>query len=86
VRCLITGVVLDSGGAPVTGATVHIADGPAAFPDVAALTGQDGSFSFSVPVEGDYTLACRAPDDTVSRASARAVATEPARVELHVGH
>ncbi|MGC9376569.1 carboxypeptidase-like regulatory domain-containing protein [Streptomyces sp. MH13] len=77
--------MLDSVGTPVAGATVHLADGPAAFPDVAALTGQDGRFSFAVPVEGVYTVVCRAPDDTVRQVSARAETAEPARVEFHVG-
>ncbi|MET7293116.1 carboxypeptidase-like regulatory domain-containing protein [Streptomyces griseoloalbus] len=84
-RCLITGAVLDTAGKPVQGATVHLVDGPAPFPDIAALTGSDGGFSFSVPVEGVYTVGCRAPDDTVSQVSAQATAGEPARVEFHVG-
>lgn len=84
-RCLITGVVLDPAGEPVQGATVHLVDGPAPFPDIAALTGSDGSFSFSVPAEGVYTVRCRALDDTISQASARADFGEPARVEFRVG-
>ncbi|KOG42823.1 carboxypeptidase-like regulatory domain-containing protein [Streptomyces resistomycificus] len=77
--------MLDSVGTPVAGATVHLADGPGPFPDVAALTGEDGRFSFAVPVKGVYTLMCRAPDDTVWQVSARAVPAEPVRVEFHVG-
>ncbi|GGW46426.1 carboxypeptidase-like regulatory domain-containing protein [Streptomyces griseoloalbus] len=84
-RCLITGVVLDTAGKPVRGATVHLVDGPGPFPDIAALTSGEGTFSFSVPVEGVYTVRCRALDDTLSQASARATAGEPARVEFHVG-
>jgi hypothetical protein len=84
-RCLINGIVLDSVGTPVAGATVHLADGPAPFPDIAALTGQDGRFSFAVPVKGVYTVMCRAPDDTVWQVSARAVTAEPVWVEFHVG-
>lgn len=57
---LIAGVIRDERGAPVEGARVYFAAAPAPTPDVAALTGSDGSFSLAAPVEGTYTLECSA--------------------------
>ena len=42
------------------GARVYFTDAPAPTPDVAALTGSDGSFALAAPVEGTYTLECSA--------------------------
>ncbi len=57
---VIAGVIRDESGAPVEGARVYFTDAPAPTPDVAALTGSDGSFSLAAPVEGTYTLECNA--------------------------
>ena len=56
----IAGVVRDETGAPVEDARVYFTDTPAATPDVAALTGSDGGFALTAPVEGTYTLECGA--------------------------
>jgi hypothetical protein len=37
-----------------------LTDGPEPFPDIAALTGDDGSFSMFVAAMGNYTLGCSA--------------------------
>ncbi|CAL9376159.1 hypothetical protein SUDANB120_00961 [Streptomyces sp. enrichment culture] len=82
---LVTGTVLDADGTPVAGASVHLADGPVPLPDIAALTGPDGRFSFPVGADGVYTVACRTADGRGARA---AVAVGPAGappVELRPG-
>ncbi len=53
---VLTGTVTDPSGRPVAGARVALAAGPAPVPDVAALTGDDGGFSFGVPVPGSYRV------------------------------
>jgi len=72
---LIAGVIRDKSGAPVEGARVYFTDAPAPTPDVAALTGPDGSFSLAAPVEGSYTLECNADGFA---ASSTTVATDEA--------
>ncbi len=88
----ISGAVLDAHGDPVPGVAVAIADGPGPFPDIAALTGSDGRFSFSVSTEGVYTVQGTAADGRSARASvevgaggAAAPAPAPASVELRLG-
>lgn len=67
---LVRGVVRDARGGTVAGARVLIEDGPAPFPDVAALTGRDGSFVISVPAKGRYRLACAADGFVTGRLEA----------------
>jgi hypothetical protein len=55
---LIAGRVLDDGGNPIAGARVFFADGPSHFPDIAALTDDNGSFLLSAPVPGEWILRC----------------------------
>ncbi|MFJ9642241.1 carboxypeptidase-like regulatory domain-containing protein [Streptomyces sp. NPDC101206] len=82
---LIGGVVVDTDGSPSPGVSVYLTGGPGTFPDVAALTGADGRFSFGVSAEGVYTVQCRAPDGRSARASAAAGAREAASVVLRLG-
>ena len=53
---LITGRVSQSGGQPIAGARVLYTSGPAALPDIAALTDSTGRFSLAAPWPGDYVL------------------------------
>lgn len=76
----IAGLVRDESGAPVEGARVYFTDAPVPTPDVAALTGADGSFSLSAPADGTYTLECSA--DGFSAARASVASEEDAGVEL----
>jgi hypothetical protein len=64
---VITGVVRDVSGAPVEHARVYVIGAPAPTPDVAALTGADGTFSIAAPVDGIYTLESRAEGFAVAR-------------------
>jgi Carboxypeptidase regulatory-like domain len=57
---LISGVVQDRTGRPVECARVYLTDGPKPFPDIAALTADDGSFGLFVATDGTYTLGCTA--------------------------
>jgi len=60
---IINGTVTDQAGYPVVGATVLIASSPVPVPDIAALTGDDGTFSIAVPARGAYRLVVRSEVD-----------------------
>jgi hypothetical protein len=53
---LISGVVYDARERPVAQARVYFTDGPVPMPEIAMLTGEDGSFTLSVPVSGTYQI------------------------------
>lgn len=53
---VIAGVVRDESGAPIKDARVYFAEAPVDIPDVAMLTGADGTFALTAPVDGTYTL------------------------------
>ena len=55
---IVSGVVSDREGAAVPAARVSFVAGPAALPDIAALTDSRGAFTLSAPVPGDYTIQC----------------------------
>ncbi len=56
----ITGKVVDPKGTPVPMASVGFVEAPVAIPDIAALSGVDGSFELSAPVAGEYKIAVTA--------------------------
>ena len=57
---LLSGTVHNPDGGPVAGARVLFTSAPAPLPDIAALTGEDGSFILSAPTTGSYELAVHA--------------------------
>jgi hypothetical protein len=54
----ISGIVRDSRGNPVAQARVYFTGGPEPWPDIAALTDNNGTFSLSAPSPGTYTIEC----------------------------
>ena len=58
----INGVVRGPGGDALSFAAVAFVQGPTDLPDVAALTGDDGTFVLTAPVVGHYRLGFRADD------------------------
>ena len=54
----LSGQVLDAAGRPVAGAVLAWVAGPVPLPDIALLSGADGSFTITAPVAGRYLLAC----------------------------
>jgi hypothetical protein len=71
---VISGIVRDPGGKPITDARVYFAGGPMPLPDIAALTNSNGAFSLSVPSAGTYSIECNA-DGFAPRASTVTVAS-----------
>jgi hypothetical protein len=57
---LVPGRVVDEHGCPLAGVTVLV-DGPVPLPDIAQLTGTDGTFTVVAPAPGRYRLGLRAP-------------------------
>jgi hypothetical protein len=80
----ILGVVTDDDGRPVADAAVSIEAAPVAVPDIAALTGADGSFSLPAPVTGRYTVTVVAPGFRIGRAVAHVDIERSTEVHLEV--
>ncbi|MGB3186815.1 MAG: carboxypeptidase-like regulatory domain-containing protein [Ornithinimicrobium sp.] len=53
---VLRGMVTKATGEPVADARVALAAGPRALPDVAALTGPDGTFAFGALPPGRYRV------------------------------
>lgn len=82
---LVSGTVRDAGGEPVQGARVYFASGPVPLPDIAALTGADGSFSLSAPAPGNYELECAADGFDAERATVEVAEGAETRLDLRLG-
>jgi len=78
---IIAGVVSDREGVPVAAARVGFVAGPAALPDIAALTDRRGRFTLSAPVPGDYTIQFVA--DGYAPQTLRVSVGSGQRVEVH---
>ena len=57
---IIHGAVRDRAGVPVAQARVYFVSGPGSYPDIAALTNEDGRFTLSAPSPGAYLIECNA--------------------------
>ena len=75
---------MDEAGRPTGGARVYFASGPGSFPDMAALTGEDGSFALSAPNEGTYEVQVQADGfaQATTSVSLKAGEKRTIRVEL----
>ena len=67
MRPVISGIATGPDG-PVAFARVMIAEAPAPMPDLAALTGEDGSFTFGTVGPGRYVIAVHAEGFSPARA------------------
>jgi carboxypeptidase family protein len=79
---LISGTVVDEAGRAVGGARVYFASGPGTFPDMAGLTGEDGSFALAAPNAGTYAVQVHADGFAQATASVRLKAGEKRRIEV----
>jgi hypothetical protein len=79
---LIACRVLDGAGAPLAGARVYFVSGPGAFPDIAALTDDDGAVLLAAPTPGTYGLQAAADGYATETAEIVAVAGETAACEI----
>jgi len=82
---LVSGVVRDATGRPVSEARVYFVSGPVPLPDIAALTDGDGTFSLSVPSAGTYGIECATGDGSPERATVTVPAGKEVRLEIQLG-
>ena len=85
-QSVISGIVIDAQGKPVSLARVYFVESPVAVPDVAALTGPDGRFSLSAPVEGRYAIECTADEFKPRRLTVEVPMEELLKVQLQALH
>ncbi|RPI06585.1 MAG: carboxypeptidase regulatory-like domain-containing protein [Zetaproteobacteria bacterium] len=81
---LIRGVVRTAAGRPVAGARVFFRSGPGSLPDIAALTGDDGTFALTAPAAGTYEVAAAADDAVPVSTTVVLTAGEAATVTLRL--
>jgi hypothetical protein len=55
---VITGVVENAKGRPVAQARIYFVAGPDPLPEIASLTGSDGTFTLTAPSPGTYQIEC----------------------------
>jgi hypothetical protein len=82
---LISGRVVDRQGHPIAGARVYLTRGPAAFPDVALVTGDDGTYTLAAPTDGEYEITTNADDHGTATATVEVRGEGVGGVELRVG-
>ena len=81
---LISGRVVDERGRPVAWARVMFTRSSVPVPDIAAVTAEDGTFTFSAPAKGSYELL--AVSDEQGRGTASVEVTgERHEVEMRLG-
>jgi hypothetical protein len=80
---IIAGTVLDATGKPVAQARVFFTSAPGPVPDIAAITGADGSFRLSAPRPGSYRIAAHS-ETSGSGDSNVVVADKDVSVEIRV--
>ena len=78
-------MAVDDDGAPVAEARILVLDSPAPMPDVALLTGPDGSFVLGTPAPGTYRLAVHADGYDGAEATVEVQSDRPANVRLRLG-
>ena len=78
-------MAVDDDGAPVAEARILVLDSPAPMPDVALLTGPDGSFVLGAPAPGTYRLAVHADGYDGAEATVEVQGDRPANVRLRLG-
>lgn len=72
---IIQGVVQTGDGEAVAGARIYFISGPGPLPDIAALTGNDGTFILSVPTTGEYVIGASAGETLTGKIRVRAAET-----------
>ena len=82
---MIHGTAVDDDGAPVAEARVVVLASPAPMPDVALLTGPDGSFVLGALAPGTYRLAVHADGYDGAEATVEVQGDRPATVRLRLG-
>jgi hypothetical protein len=82
---VVSGVVRDASGRPVAGARVYFSAGPEPFPDIAALTGPEGTFALSAPSGGTYEVTCATDAHPPASHTVAVAPGRESRVEIRLG-
>jgi hypothetical protein len=80
---VITGTVTDGQGRPLAEVSVSLREAPVPVPDIAALTGPDGSFALGAPSAGHYTVVATDPAGETAQASVE-LGTGEAAADLRI--
>lgn len=80
----IAGRIIDAAGAPVSGASVTVADSPQPVSDIAALTSADGRFRLGRLPPGPYKIAVHTAGRAAATADVLVAAGQQANVEIRV--
>ena len=83
-QSVIFGVARDPNGQPVTEARVYFINGPAPFPEIAALTDSSGGFSLSAPAAGIYQIECAADGFASTVVIVNVTSGQDAQVEIRL--
>ena len=81
---LITGTVRGPNGKPISGARCFFTDGPVAFPEIAAITDDQGVFSLTAPAAGKWVVSCAADDLSAKTATVKVSGGKPARLDFQL--
>ena len=82
IQSMISGRVQTINGQAVAEAQVYFTSGPAALPDIAALTDTSGRFSLSVPVAGIYQIGCTADGFVSTTVSVNVKTGQDVKIEI----
>lgn len=83
---VISGVVKDSNGNPVSAARVSFVSGPVPLPDIAGLTDVDGTFVLSAPAPGDYIIEVVTNQYITKKVKVSVSSDEQKRIELNLSN
>lgn len=81
---LVSGKVVDRNGRPVAGARVFFSRSPVSVPDVALLTGDDGSYTIAAPADGQYEITTVADEHGSAKVAIDVKGDAPQQVELRL--
>lgn len=76
---------MTAGGRPAAGVRVFFRSGPEPLPDIAALTGGDGTFALTAPAAGTYEVAAVADDAEPASATVSVTAGATVKVTMRLG-
>jgi len=79
---MISGHVRDRNGRPLALARVYVVSGPGAFPDVAALTDEQGAFTLPASGAGTYTIESSLEGFASAQTTVQLAGDGEARVEI----
>ncbi|MCM3872920.1 MAG: carboxypeptidase-like regulatory domain-containing protein [Pyrinomonadaceae bacterium] len=79
---VISGIVRSPDGKPVANARVYFTAGPDPLPDIAAITGKDGTFSLTAPTPGEYVIESTADEFGARSSKVKVKGGEQVRLDL----